>query len=128
VQVRSAPNAVFSSLVTWVHGVFFKMSFTFNINSLLFLCQRLNTATSSPPDDVHHYVIPPKLLDSIFNKLPVRQWEKEKAVLYPVEVSPPIADSFYVAIMARKHSVVNLREINRNNTHAALGSVLTCYG
>jgi hypothetical protein len=32
-----------------------------------------------------------KLLDSIFNKLPVlmRQWEKEKAVLYPVEVPPP---------------------------------------
>jgi hypothetical protein len=28
----------------------------------VFLCQRLNTATSSPADDVHHYVIPPKLL------------------------------------------------------------------
>jgi hypothetical protein len=42
------------------------------------LCQRLNTATSSPVDDVHHYVIPQKLLDSIFNKLPVfmPQWEK----------------------------------------------------
>jgi hypothetical protein len=45
--------------------------------------QLLNTATSSPADDVQHYVIPPKLLDSICNKLPVfmRQWEKEKAVL-----------------------------------------------
>jgi hypothetical protein len=30
-------------------------------------------------------------MDSIFNKLPVfmNQWEKEKAVLYPVEVPPP---------------------------------------
>jgi hypothetical protein len=30
-------------------------------------------------------------MDSIFNKLPVftRQWEKEKAVLYPAEVPLP---------------------------------------
>jgi hypothetical protein len=30
-------------------------------------------------------------MDSIFNKLPLfmRQWEEEKAVLYPVEVLPP---------------------------------------
>jgi hypothetical protein len=57
----------------------------------VFLCQRLNTATSSPADDVHHYAVPEKLLDSILNKLPLfmRQWEKEKAVLYPVEVPPP---------------------------------------
>jgi hypothetical protein len=27
---------------------------------LIFLCQLLNTATSLPADDVHHYVIPPK--------------------------------------------------------------------
>jgi hypothetical protein len=55
------------------------------------LCQRLNTATSSPADDVHHYVIPQKSLDSIFNKLPVfmHQWEIEKAILYPVEIPPP---------------------------------------
>jgi hypothetical protein len=54
---------------------------------LIFLRQRLNTATSSPADDVHHYIIPQKLLDSIFNELPVsiRQWEKENAVLYLVE-------------------------------------------
>jgi hypothetical protein len=38
---------------------------------LLFLCQRLYAATSSPADDVYHYVIPQKLLDSIFNKLSV---------------------------------------------------------
>jgi hypothetical protein len=30
--------------------------------------------------------------------------------------------------MAMKHSVLNLREINRNNTHTALASVLTYYG
>jgi hypothetical protein len=48
-------------------------------------------ATSSPADNVHHYIISQKLLDSIFNKLPVfmSQWEKEKAVLYLVEVPPP---------------------------------------
>jgi hypothetical protein len=30
-------------------------------------------------------------MDSTFNKLPavMHQWEKEKAVLYPVEISPP---------------------------------------
>jgi hypothetical protein len=69
-------------------------------------------------------------VDSIFNNLPVfvRRWEKEKAVLYPVEVLPPIADSFHVATMARKHSMLNLQEINRNNTHTALASVLTYYG
>jgi hypothetical protein len=60
-------------------------------SSPVFLCQRLNTATSSPADDVHYYVIPQKLLDSIFNKLPVfmRQWGKENVVLYPVEVPSP---------------------------------------
>jgi hypothetical protein len=48
-------------------------------------------ATSSPADDSHHYIIPQKLLDSIFNKLLVfmHQREKEKAVLYPVEVLSP---------------------------------------
>jgi hypothetical protein len=40
----------------------------------------------------------------------------------------PIADSCNVATIARKHSVLNLREINRNNTHTALASVLTYYG
>jgi hypothetical protein len=59
-------------------------------NTYIFLCQRLNTVTSSPAD-VHHYVIPQTLLDSIFNQLPVfmLQWEKEKAVHYPVEAPPP---------------------------------------
>jgi hypothetical protein len=56
-----------------------------------FLSQRLNTATLSPDDDVHHYVILQELLGSIFNKLPIfmRQWGKQKAVLYPVEDPPP---------------------------------------
>jgi hypothetical protein len=45
-----------------------------------FLCQRLNTATSSPADDVNHYVIHQNLLDFLLNTLPVfmRQWEKRK--------------------------------------------------
>jgi hypothetical protein len=58
----------------------------------------------------------------------MRQWEKEKAVLYPIRSPAPLADSFNVATIARKHSVLNLREINRNNTHTALASVLTYYG
>jgi hypothetical protein len=40
----------------------------------------------------------------------------------------PIADSFHVATMARKHSVLNLWEIKRNNTHTALASVWNYYG
>jgi hypothetical protein len=38
----------------------------------------------------------------------MRQWEEEKAVLYLVEVPPPIADNIHVATIARKHSVLNL--------------------
>jgi hypothetical protein len=52
----------------------------------------------------------------------MRQWEKEKAVLYSVEVPPHIRH--HVATMASKHIVINLREINRNNTHSAVASVL----
>jgi hypothetical protein len=39
---------------------------------------------------------PQKFLHSIFNKLPVfkRQWEKEKAALYLVEVPPPWQTAF----------------------------------
>jgi hypothetical protein len=40
----------------------------------------------------------------------------------------PIADSFHVATMAKKHSVLNLQEINRNNNHTALASVRNYYG
>jgi hypothetical protein len=93
----------------------------------VFLCQRVNTATSSTADDVHNYVIPKKLLGPIFNKLPLfmRQWEQER--LFSIRPAL-IADIFHVAIMARKHSVLNLKEINRNNTHIALALVLTYYG
>jgi hypothetical protein len=53
----------------------------------------------------------------------MRQWRKENAVLYPVEVPLPIADSFHFTTMTRKHRVLNLREIN-----TALVSMLTYYG
>jgi hypothetical protein len=43
-------------------------------------------------------------------------------------IPAPIAESSNVATIARKHSVLNLREIYRNNTHTALASVLTFYG
>jgi hypothetical protein len=42
--------------------------------------------------------------------------------------SAPIADNIHVATIARKHSALNLREINRNNTHTALASELSYYG
>jgi hypothetical protein len=79
-----------------------------------FLCQRLNTATSSSADDVHHYVIPQKLLDFIFNKLPVftLQWEKEMAVLYPVEVPPPKQTALMLPQWQGKQRV-KLTEITR---------------
>jgi hypothetical protein len=55
----------------------------------------------------------------------MRQWEKEKSLSGS---SPaPIADSFHVAAITRKQSVLNLQEINRDNTHTALASVLTFY-
>jgi hypothetical protein len=85
--------------------------------------------TLSPADDVHHYVIPQNLLDSIFNKFPVfmHQWGKKGCSLSGRSPAPT-ADSFHVATMVRKHSKLNLREINRNNKHTALASVLTYYG
>jgi hypothetical protein len=60
----------------------------------VFLRQRVNTATSSPADDLHHYVIPQKLLltDKFYFQQTScihAQWEKEKAAVYPVEVPPP---------------------------------------
>jgi hypothetical protein len=39
----------------------------------------------------------------------------------------PIADNIHVATLARKHSVLNLREINRNNTRTALAFMLNYY-
>jgi hypothetical protein len=94
----------------------------------LFLCQLVNTATSSPADDVHHYVIPPKLLltnRSYFQQISgIRAPVGKRKCCSLSCISPaPIADSFNVATMARKHSVLNLREINRNNKHTAHASV-----
>jgi hypothetical protein len=57
----------------------------------------------------------------------MRQWEKEKAVLYPAEVPSPSQTAFMLP-QWQGNSVLNLREINRNNTHTALASVLTYYG
>jgi hypothetical protein len=44
------------------------------------------------------------------------------------KIPAPIADSFHVATMARKQRALNLLEINRNNKHIALASVLNYYG
>jgi hypothetical protein len=97
-----------------------------NIVKQVFLCQLVNTATSLPADDVYHYVIPPKLL--LTNTF---YFQQTSGIHVPVGKgcslsgrSPaPIADSFNVATMVRKHSVLNLQEINRNNKHTALASV-----
>jgi hypothetical protein len=42
------------------------------------------------------------------------------------KIPAPIADSFHVATMGRKHFVFNSREISRNNAHT-VASVLTYY-
>jgi hypothetical protein len=87
----------------------------------------VNPATSSPADDVQHYVIPTKLL--LTNRFYFQQTPGIHAPVGKREGgslsgrSPaPIADSSNVA------SMLNLLEINRNNTHTALASVLTYYG
>jgi hypothetical protein len=96
----------------------------------VFSNQLVNTATLSPADNVHHYVIPPKLL--LTNTFYFQQTSgihapvgKRKGGSLSGRSPAPIADSSNVAPIARKHSVLNLREINRNNTHTALASVLT---
>jgi hypothetical protein len=58
----------------------------------------------------------------------MRQWEKEKAALYPVEVTPPPHSRQLSCCQWQGNGVLNLREINRNNTHTALAYVLTYYG
>jgi hypothetical protein len=103
-----------------------------NVGEFVFFCQRVNTATSSPTDDVRHYVIPQNLL--LTNRF---YFQQTSGIHTPVGTrkgcslsgrSPtPIADSFHVAIMASKHSVLNLGEINTDNNHTALASVLTYY-
>jgi hypothetical protein len=56
----------------------------------------------------------------------MRQWEKEKTVLYLVEVRPPYQRAFMLP-QWQENSELNLREINKNNTHTALASVLIYY-
>jgi hypothetical protein len=99
----------------------------------IFSNQLVNPATSSPADDVHYYVIPPKLL--LTNRFYFQQTSgihapvgKRKGGSLSGRSPAHIADSSNVATIARKHSVLNSREINRNNTHTALASVLTNYG
>jgi hypothetical protein len=99
----------------------------------LFSNQLVNPATSSPADGVHHYVIPPKLL--LTNRFYFQQTSgirapvgKRKGGSVSGRSPAPIADSCNVATIARKHSVLDLRELNRNNTHTALASGLTYYG
>jgi hypothetical protein len=99
----------------------------------VFLNQLVNPATSSPADDVHHDVIPPKLL--LTNRFyfqhtsgihaPVK---KRRGFFLTGRNPAPIADSSNVATIERRHNVLNLREINRNNTHTAFASGLTYYG
>jgi hypothetical protein len=99
----------------------------------LFSNQLVNPATSSPANDVHHNDIPPKLL--LTNRFYFQQTSgihapvgKRKDGSLSGRSPAPIADSSNVATSARKHCVLNLREIKRNNMHTALASVLTFYG
>jgi hypothetical protein len=87
----------------------------FPSNIFVFLCQRVNTAAPSPADDVHHYVIPKKLL--LTSRFYFQQTSGIHAAVGKRKVcslsgrSPSlIADNFHVATMARKHSVLNLRD------------------
>jgi hypothetical protein len=111
-----------------------RLNCRFTVGTLqVFSNQLVNLATSSPADDVHHYVIPPKLL--LTNRFYFQQTSgihapvgKRKGGSSSGRSPAPIADSSNVATIARKHSVLNLQEINRNNMHTALASVLTYYG
>jgi hypothetical protein len=86
-----------------------------------------------PADDVHDYVIPQTLLFT--NRFYFQQSSgihapmgKRKGCSLFCRSPTPIADNIHVATMARKHSVLNLQEINQNNTHTALVPMLTYYG
>jgi hypothetical protein len=122
-------NQNYSLLASCISGFRNVMPFMF----LLFSNQLVNPATSSTADDVHQYVIPPKLL--LTNRFYFQQTSgihgpvgKRKGSSLSGRSPAPIADISNVATSVRKHSVLNLREINRNNMHTALASVLTYYG
>jgi hypothetical protein len=73
----------------------------------IFLCQRLNRAAWSPADDVHHYVIPPKVTRFYFQQTsgihaPVGN---RKGCSLSSRSPAPIANSFHVVTMARKQRV-----------------------
>jgi hypothetical protein len=92
--------------------------------------QLVNTATSSPADDLHLYVIPPPPKLLLTNRVYFQQTSgihepvgKREGCSLSGRILAPIADNFDVATMARKHSVLNVREINRNSKHTALASV-----
>jgi hypothetical protein len=68
--------------------------------SLVFLCQQVNTATSSPADDVHHYIIPQQLL--LTSRFYFQQTSgihvpvgKRKGCSSSSRSPGPIADSFH---------------------------------
>jgi hypothetical protein len=80
---------------------------------LVFSNQLVNPAISSPADDVHHNVIPPKLL--LTNRFYFQQTfgihapvGKRKGGSLFGRSPAPIADSSNVATIARKYSVLNL--------------------
>jgi hypothetical protein len=54
----------------------------------------------------------------------MRQWEKEKAVLYPVEVPP---DSRQLSCCHHGKETQRVK-FTRNNKHTALASMLNYYG
>jgi hypothetical protein len=104
------------------------------MTSLLFSNQLVNPATLLAADDAHHDVIPPT--QSYY--WPIVYFQQTYGIHAPVgkrkgcslsgRRPAPIADSSNVAKIARKHIVLNLWEINRNNTHTALAPRLTYYG
>jgi hypothetical protein len=76
----------------------------------LFLCQLVNTATSLPADDVHHYAIPPKLL--LTNRVYFQQTSgihapvgKREGCSLSGRSPASIADIFNVTTIARKQRV-----------------------
>jgi hypothetical protein len=77
---------------------------------MVFSNQLVNPATSSPADDVHHYVIPPKLL--LTKRFYFQQTSdihapvgKRKGDSLSGTSPAPIADNIHVATIARKQRV-----------------------